>query len=168
MEEEKIKPIIDFPNYRISNFGNVYSLRKNKLYLLKLELTHRGYYRIRLINNTKKRRFLVHRLVAIHFIDNLLNKKEVNHINGIKTDNFDTNLEWCSHSENIIHSYKNGLQKIIYSEAHSCCKLTSIQIKEIRKMRKETKLTLQKIADLYNVERSTIGYIINNKIRTHD
>lgn len=54
---------------------------------------------------------LIHRLVAQMFIPNLFNKKCVNHINGIKTDNRIDNLEWCTYKENSVHSWKNGLQK---------------------------------------------------------
>lgn len=53
----------------------------------------------------------VHRLIALTFLPNPVNKKDVNHKNGIKSDNRVTNLEWATRQENIIHSYVNGLSR---------------------------------------------------------
>lgn len=91
--------------YIVYENGDVYS-KKLKRFLIR-RLDKSGYQCVSIAN---KRMFL-HRIVAITFIDNPLNKRCVNHINGIKTDNNVKNLEWCTHSENNKHAYATGLKK---------------------------------------------------------
>lgn len=96
--------------YKISKDGKVFSLYKNS-YLIPQNHPG-GYLLVGLCKNGKKNHRTTHRLVAKAFIDNPLNKKEVNHINGIKTDNRVENLEWVTRCENELHAYKIGLKKI--------------------------------------------------------
>lgn len=115
---EMWKNIIGYPDYQISNLGNVKSLgfnyfgKNNKKCvsnpkILKLFLNKKNnYLGIRLRNNKILKSFTIHRLVAFAFIPNPENKRTVNHINGIRTDNRVLNLEWNTYSENISHSYK--------------------------------------------------------------
>lgn len=92
--------------YKISKDGRVFSLYKNSY--LKPQKHTGGYFFIGICKNGNKKTKTIHRLVAKAFIDNPLNKKEVNHINGIKTDNRVENLEWVTRSENELHAYKKG------------------------------------------------------------
>jgi hypothetical protein len=88
--------------YMVSDKG--YVVRNGKK--LKVRLTKTGYARIGLCKNNKAKDFYLHRLVANAFIDNPNNKVTVNHKDGDKLNNSVSNLEWATHSENIIHSYK--------------------------------------------------------------
>jgi len=96
------KPIDGFPNYLISNDGQVFSFRKNgNIY----QRFIRGYQAVRLQNRKVSKNFLVHRLVAVAFVPNPQNKPQVNHKNGLRDDPRAENLEWCTPSENIQHAY---------------------------------------------------------------
>ena len=100
--------------YQVSNLGRVKTLRRTFLNgrttqekILKLQLDRYGYKIVELSKSGKSKKFKVHRLVAIAFIPNDNDYKEINHINEIKSDNRVTNLEWCTRWYNV-HYGKNA------------------------------------------------------------
>ena len=91
----------DFPNYSISEDGEI---RNSKGKIIKGEISNNGYRRVSLSNNdVKHKKMSVHRLVAETFLinDDPANKTQVNHINEIKTDNRECNLQYITPKENI-------------------------------------------------------------------
>ena len=97
---EKWQTINEFPNYDISNFGNIINNTTNKIMKKNIKS---GYYHVSLVNETNKKMYKVHRLVALSFIENPYNKLEVNHKDKNKLNNHFNNLEWMTRQENNIH-----------------------------------------------------------------
>jgi len=157
--------------YQISNTGKVKSLPKKcgTTYkgetIRKLSQTKDGYLKVRLIGNGKDITTRIHRLVAIAFIPNPLNKDTVNHIDGNKHNNNVENLEWSTRTEQLNHAYSLGLKKIDKGENNIQAKLTNAQVKEIKTLYKKgsRKFGSVKLALKYNVSHRTILNIVNNK-----
>ncbi len=95
--------------YEVSNLGRVRTIKSGRI---KRQPIHwKGYPMITLRRPVQIcKSYRTHRLVAEAFIENPNNYPQVNHINGIKTDNRAENLEWCNNSMNQQHSIKNGLR----------------------------------------------------------
>lgn len=107
MEKEIWKEIEEFGgNYSVSSEGRVRSNgllkgKNSKVRILKTEMSKKGYLRVGLVKDGKQKKYLVHRLVAIAFLDNPNNLPDVNHKNECKTDNRLINLEWMSRRDNM-------------------------------------------------------------------
>lgn len=99
--------------YLISKDGGVFSLKNNRF--LKSRVNENGYLSIMLRGKVYK----IHRLIAIAYIPNPLNKKTVNHIDGNKLNNSVKNLEWATHSENNKHAYISGLKSARHLRKHT-------------------------------------------------
>lgn len=97
------------PDYLISSEGYILSKKRKQVKVLRGRVNINGYLRVYINIGHKRRDFFVHRLVAEHFLPNTENFSEVNHKDGDKTNNSVTNLEWCSHSYNVKHAHKTGL-----------------------------------------------------------
>lgn len=119
--DEIWKPINNYHSlYEVSNMGRVRSLDKFSKHkeggdqfikgrILKHAYYSNGYCFVVLSKLGKVKQFMIHRLVAIAFHPNPKKLPEVNHKRGIKDDNRASELEWCTHKENVSHALRTGL-----------------------------------------------------------
>lgn len=126
-----LKPIKDFDGYFISDVGKVFCNlgRGNRrrgvtvpLYEVKPRKTKTGYCRVymRQVSTGKRVDRYIHRLVATNFLPNPENKRYVNHINCIRSDNRASNLEWCTAKENTDYTMKmNHMRRDSYGRCVS-------------------------------------------------
>jgi hypothetical protein len=182
--KEEWKDIPGFEvGYMVSNMGRVkskdrhveqfnYHANKNVLALYKGKLrepftTKNGYKSIRLWNNQRTEIFLVHRLVASLFISNPLNKPNVNHIDGNRSNNKVDNLEWCTHSENMIHAHR-VLGKVIHNKGQK--PEESHMAKPVVATEKDgTELhfpCIRNAAEYYGVDKSGVTKVCKGKQKT--
>lgn len=95
--------------YQASDLGQIKRIYRSDM-ILQQTKTNTGYLSVGLNANGKQKTCLVHRLVTATF-HGWEPDKDVNHINGVKTDNRIENLQWCTRSENIRHAFGMGLSK---------------------------------------------------------
>lgn len=88
--------------YQISSEGNVRNVKTNQILIG--DTNNIGYRRVTLYSPTKKR-FFIHRLVALHFCEGYKKNLVVNHKDGNKLNNNYQNLEWVTRSQNDLHAY---------------------------------------------------------------
>lgn len=155
--------------YQISDYGRVRSVsrkvRKKHGFrtvnsrILKATDNGGGYLAVGLSKHCKVKNFLVHRLVALHFLDNTDKYKEVNHIDGCKQNNTRDNLEWCSRQQNITHSIETKLTDQ-NGEKHHSTKLTQDEVNKIREEYACGDTSYSKLGTKYNATLFTIRNIV--------
>lgn len=171
--QETWKPIDGYVGlYDVSNLGRVRSLRsKTQAHKLKpdgvlsLNKANRDYLRITLNDGCGQKTHLVHRLVASAFIGEIPTGYDVNHKNGIKTDNRVDNLEIVTKQRNSKHAVEMGMLKVVGSE-NPMAKLNESAVIDI-KQRLFTGQSNASIARIYGVSGSAITMIKNNRTWKH-
>ena len=162
--KEEWKDVEGFPKHKISTFGRLKSFGvKKEGIIVKGWLDKNGYRRHIMRYKEKVKYISAHRIVALNFIENPNNYPEVNHIDGNKLNNHISNLEWCTNESNIRHAFETGLRSSS-GENNPKAKLKEKDIREIRKIYKDKKMTALELSKLYGVTRTNIYEIVNYKI----
>lgn len=154
--------------YLISNMGRLLTTGyrgSKRCTIMKPAKDAHGYYRTMLLIDGKFKTIKLHRIVAQNWIDNPLNKLQVNHINFDRTDNRVDNLEWATPKENMMHSKINGrfsnngnayYLPLARGSKNGMSKLNEEQVKEIRQKFKPRIYTREMLAQEYGVSQHTI------------
>jgi len=176
-------PIKQFKNsYMVSNKGNVKSVDRHVMHIngrnnfykgkpKKLSQNSDGYLIVILSYKRFRKTCKVGRLVAKAFIENPENKPQTNHLDGIKTNNVVSNLEWCTQSENEQHAYRTGLKVKRYGEEVGGVKLNNQKVKLARCLHEVFSWSLAKIckyfSSIWDITKPTICLILNYKAWPH-
>ena len=167
--------------YQVSNIGRIKSFdrmvsNKGKPYIIKGKIMAQyvrrsknlkqgdGYFAVGLRKEKKQKGYFVHRIIALAFIPNPLNKPTVNHKDGNKLNNNINNLEWATHQENTKHAWKNGLcySNSVHGEEHYRSKLTENDVLFIRECSETNEMSTLELSIKYDVSRSHINRIKRN------
>jgi predicted XRE-type DNA-binding protein len=160
MTKTSFKKLKSFPMYRIYEDGKIYSNYRNKYKAP--EVSKNGYLRVQLIQDKTRKKFSIHKLVALLFLKNSNNFPVINHKDGNKTNNHYSNLEWCTWRHNNKHAYDVGL-KCAKGENNGRAKLSKKEVKAIKTLYKKEKLPQWKIGQLFGISQQHVSAIVNNK-----
>lgn len=165
MKDREWKDVPEYEKYyQVSNHGEIFSKRRN--IVMKLCKDADGYMKMSFHGtNNKRRTITIHRIVAEAFLDKASINNEVNHINGIKSDNRAVNLEWCTRSQNIKHAFDLKLKFTPRGENHPLAKLSPDQVRNIRSMR-EKGFTAKVIGEKFNIGTSHVYRIAKGFCRS--
>jgi hypothetical protein len=162
---ETWKRVPNFSKYFVSDLGNVKSFMEHEDgLLLKTAVDACGYVRIRIFNDKGYRKtWKMHRLVLYAFLGD--SELQVNHKNGVKSDNKLSNLEYCTKSENLKHAYRIGIASN-KGERHPNSKIKDSDAIKMRELYGNN-VTQKSLSELYNLSVQTVSNIVNNKTWTH-
>lgn len=149
--------------YVVTDSGLIFSVTKSRIRRMTPVKQSHGYYLIHFHLDGKSYYLWHHRVIAELFVpnDDPDNKNQVNHIDGIKSHNYASNLEWTTPKENVGHAFRTNLRQC--GEQSSNSKLSEKQVRRICEYLVRNELTLHEIADKVGVEYYLVFFIYKKK-----
>ncbi len=158
-----MKTIPNFPNYAISENGDVWN---DKFYRFLKPYLNR-YYRVSLCKKGKSYIKLIHRLVLETFVGPCPKGMQCRHLDGNSQNNHLSNLKWGTPSDNRQDAVKHGTHVDNSGEKNGNAKLTEQDVRMIIYMWKTNEFTQIEISNLYNICQQTVSDIVNKKVWKH-
>ena len=171
MSTEEWRKVIGWEGvYEVSNWGRVRRVapcaRSRVGRILQAATTTRGYSRLTLVANGIRKRYHVHTLVAASFLGPCPDGHQVNHRNGIKTDNKADNLEYVTPSQNVRHSFDVLGRSRARGERSGAARLSEGQVRDIKRLCK-TGCDRKEVARMYAVSVTTVRCIVTGMTWRH-
>lgn len=158
--------IENFPKYRIGADGSVWSRQKGEWKKLKLTKISSGYLQVALYHYGRRRQALVHTLVLEAFVGPKPIGMEARHYPDQNPENNNaSNLSWSDHTTNNRDRWENGTY--LKGEEIPWSKLTSAEVKKIRRMYASKKYSQKELAATFGISQVTISSIIRRRIWKH-
>jgi hypothetical protein len=159
------RTIPEYPVYEVSNYGQVKNTRTGRI--LRPSTLMQGYHRISLYNAQTKQKIQrpIHTLVARAFIGDRPQGLQCCHLDGNKNNNSVKNLIYATPQVNSDHKYIHGAVR--FGESSPNSKLTSEDVHEMRRLRREERTSIRRLASIYGVGQSTTHRIVTGKSWQH-
>lgn len=167
MKKEQWKAIPNYSRYEASDCGRLRSLNyKNSrtVRVLKPALTEDGYLKTMLQDDSGRYHSLtVHHFVTLAFLGPREEGLQVNHKDGVKTNNSISNLEYCTASQNVRHAFDNGLEMPLRGQDNPFAKLKDDDVRHIRAVAASggRYYGRKDLAEMYGVSECHIKEIVN-------
>lgn len=164
----QVRPIQGFPDYQVTNAGEILSAKRSPVRRLAIRLDRHGYANVYLYRNGQRHLVRVHRVVAEAFCGPA-RADVVRHLNGNQLDNRAANLAWGTQAENARDAESHGTATWLTQrgEQHRDSKLTEAQVRDIELRANAGTETITGIAREHGVSRATVYQIYTHQIWRH-
>lgn len=153
-----MKEISDYPGYFVTEEGEVYSAKTDRV--LKPCVMKNGYYAVCVWHKSKKTTLVIHRLVAKAFLGIPDKKMDVNHKDGVKTNNHVSNLEWCTRKQNIRHSVE-------VLKNYGAIKTNTETVLKVRELYATDNYTYRELGEMFDMSITNVHSIVLRRTWTH-